>query len=801
MPKLKLKLTLEQSEMIKNHVLIEMVKDTNQLNEGAWENIKYALSKLGRYKAGGKILNKGAVDREAIEKITNIIDRKGNEIIKNLDSKIKSTNPEFPNNKRSVDFLSTIMEISTIYDTLVAATKKQPNEDGYLPIDAANIIINDLKEYVKKFLDVDLKAAYSVVDENELEITEGELTELDNLYEDLSSTVRQHLQNKRGGGDDFKSDRMSTLKSNKLPLTLMGVGASLGAFGWLVNTDWFKSFFETMTPDSVTDTITQKTEIFNDIKDGEGVYKLLSRVTNHQVDGYSSPSEFIDVLKQVGGGDASKGVDLLCQEGGVMMHPKEAAQGLHDLVNNPDKYKNMGQLFQAGTETSGTGQLTPTNTTLYGTIAGKQLATILIKTIPGILVKGGIKVGAGYAAAKGLANVLGPIGIGLLGAGALVKIMRMKGAKQSRAKTLNDLYQSLRSIEGGSGMLQQTGDIGNDVSRGTSNIDNSNLGNSDSDSTNQLYNQLKKLFQTIVNNKNKLGIRGGQNYGTGAAMRNSRMKTGDTYSYNGKSVKILNPNIGDGRTQVQSLDKAKNVFTVKTDTLQKLQENSLMEGQFITDKRLVQFLQKNLSVDKLKSFEDLISRVEAIRGQIKRLKGSNDKVLKGFLDKFNKNPIMATDFRKMFNVSSENPQAVNSLKAFIDDVYITIYSGKYKYSSIIDKMSGLGGNVNKLEESEDVNYSALSPNKSFIKDAQDRRMFKKNLLSFIENSVSLFQYLYKIKTQGPTKPKIKPKQGQNGQEPTEQSSQPNVSINELKGVSNTLLENTTKIKDILRGNI
>jgi hypothetical protein len=74
------------------------------LNEGLWEKVKYGLSKLGRYKAGGKILGKGKIDQEAAVKIQTIIDKKGNEMIKALNSSIKEKNPEFPNNKKGQDF-------------------------------------------------------------------------------------------------------------------------------------------------------------------------------------------------------------------------------------------------------------------------------------------------------------------------------------------------------------------------------------------------------------------------------------------------------------------------------------------------------------------------------------------------------------------------------------------------------------------------------------------------------------------------------------------------------------------------
>lgn len=736
----KILLTTEQSVKLYNLTLTEMTKNT--LDEGIWDTVKYGLSKLGRYKAGGKITGKAGVDQDAVEKVKAIIDKKGNDLIAGLNSKIKEENPQFPNSKRESDFLRTVLDISEIYDSIVAATKKSPNEEGHLPIDAANGLINDLRAYVKKFLDVDLKAIYSVVDE----------------ADNIAGIVRKNLQAKRGQGDDFQSDRMSTLKSNKLPLILSAIGTSLGAFGWLTNTDWFKSLFETITPDTATETITQKTAIFTDIKDGEGVYKLLGRVTNHPLDGNSSPSEMIEALKQIGGGDANKGIDLLCQKGGVMMNPEDASRGLHDLVNNPNKYQNMGEFFQSGTETSGTGKLSPTNTTLYGTIAGSKLTSILLKVIPGALIKGGVTMGAGYAAAKGLGSLLGPLGIGLLGAGALVKLMRMKGQRQSRAKTLNDLYQSIRNLDGGVGIVD--GQDSSDAQNPNDGVDSTNSsdpvargtnGSTSSVSSDEIYNQLKKLFQTIVNDKKRLGVRAADNVGTGMANQKGRMKVGDTYDYNGLPVTILNTNIGDGRVQVQSTGKAKNKFTVKPETLSRMNEGVLSEGKFITDKRLIQFLEKNLSYDKLKSFEDFMTRVEYIRNLVKKLDVSQDKVLKGFVDRYNTNPIMLTDFKKLFNVSSENAQAVNSLKAFIDDLYVTLYSGKYKFNSMIDKMATLGGgNVNKLEEAGYVNQQKSG---SFEKDAQDRRTFKKNLVSFLENSIGLFQYLYKLKTQGPSKPK------------------------------------------------
>lgn len=894
----KIILTEEQHAKVINLILTEVVQETETLDEGAWEKIKYGLSKLGRYKAGGKIFGKGKIDQDAAERIKSIIEKKGNEVIAKLDAEIKATNPKFPNNEKEVEFLNTILGISAVYDSIIASTQKNPQEDGYLPIDAANGIINDLREYVKKFLDVDLTAVYSVVDEiegNTLDLSEEEINQLneswgmneygedsggedmtwgmynrntsgmdtsidqkmmsswnvanhivddlsneynekdvemavtlyisdsginqevanayikdDEWWEDiyynindikrkkegninevkynfqtnadgdaqntgvpkskLAGLTRGHLQNKKGQGDDFDSERMKTLKSNKLPMTLIGVGSALGAFSWLVNTQWFKGLFDTVTQttdiQNIQQAVESKSEIFGTIKPSQGMTQLMNELNNAGLSPNSTPEQFLEQVKILGGGNLQQGIDALTQDGGIFKTPNEAKAALMEIAKNPHGYgDNLGEIFGEiyGNNMAGTGKQIGD---VLVTVEGGQLKGLIVKTIvqaiPKIITNTAIKTGAGYAVAKGFASVLGPIGVGLLGAGALVKLMRMKGQKQSRAKTLNDLYQSIRNLDGGAGIILPQGETVDATSaqnsNGTSNVPRGNSGTNGSASGDELYNSLRNLFKFIVNNRNMLGTRSSNNVGTGAAMSSGRMRAGDNYNYNGKPVTIVNPNLGDGRSQVRSQNKAKNVFTVPTNSLQKMNESQLFEGQYITDKRMVQFLNKSLSYDKLKSFETLMNRVEVLRNKIRKMKPS-DKVLAGHLKGFNNNPIMATDFKTMFNMSADNPKAANSLKAFIDDMFITLYSGKYKFGSMIDKMSGLGGgNINKVDEGD--LYDTSNPNKSFLKDAQDRGRFKANLLKFLSGAMNLFQYLHKLKKEGKLSNTTAPQGGQ-----------------------------------------
>jgi hypothetical protein len=874
----KIILTEEQHYVVINHMLREMVEvdpamNEEMIDEGMWEKIKYGLSKLGRYKAGGKIFGKGKIDQEAAAKIQAIIDKKGNEMIKALDAQIKQENPEFPNNEKGAEFLNTIMGISSVYDSIVAATLKQPNEEGYLPIDAANGIINDLRDYVKKFLDVDLTAAYSVVDEaegNVVELSEDELKQLDenfglaetkieesffdnlgkgvksfgknlryvasnpeeceeraekilkiansrgitdpedlkylknleinncreemglgpladwdgpstlasryeegvdySINEDDAANVRKTLQAKRGeGGKDFDSERMKTLKSNKLPLLLAGIGGSMGAFSWLANTEWFKHLFD--QPYNYTDTetttelIQQKSEILNDIKPGEGVYKLLGRVTEHPLNANSKPQELVDALKQIGGGDANKGVDLLCQKGGVMMKPTEAAKGLHDLVNNPNQYKTLNDMFHDGA--SGTGKLNP-NTTLYGTIAGRNLTSILIKMVPQIVtkvaIKTGIKTGTGYLVAKGFGAALGPIGVALLGAGALVKIMRMKGQRQSRAKTLNDLYQSMLNLDGGAGIVEPDGptidkneaqdpkkiedkgkeeggkdggkDGGKGDGKGGDKGTTSNGGFND-----DLYNSLLNLFRFVVTSNKKFGAGAEGESGDESNVETNvtTFKKGDKAIYKGRNVTVTIPDVSPGSTQIDADGDGpqKRTYAVKTADLKK----PLSEAKYFRDKELVNYLNKNVSPKRVKEFEDFINRIEQIRNKLRNMESGDDKVFNQKLQTFKQNPIILTDFNKMFNISSTNPQAYENLAKFINDIFKTVYTGKFKKGELMDKLAGMGKVGAKNIDEADAQFKRTQ----IEKDAQDRGKFKKHLMQFMTDAIGLFQYMFQQK--------------------------------------------------------
>jgi hypothetical protein len=451
----------------------------------------------------------------------------------------------------------------------------------------------------------------------------------------------------------------------------------------------------------------------------------------------------------------------------------------------------------------------------------------IVQMVPKVVMKAGVKVGAGYAIAKGLGAALGPIGIGLIAAGALVKLMRMKGQKSSRAATLNSLYQSIRNIEGGVGVIKPEGDVidvktaidpaaiedknkqgsGDVGSGGTGDVGSGGTGDVGSGSSVQdnLYNSLKNLFKFVVNNRDTLGagaksssfrgnvgsrdnfFSGGQQNAGSAGSAASNFKAGDQVTWTTKkgataSGTVVGPSNKPNMTTVKS-NTTGNSFEIRDSLL----KTNLQEGKYIKDKRLIQYLKKSMAFDKVKNFEDLINRVEYIRNLIKKLKGkTDDKVILGFLKQLDSNPIMLTDFSKLFTVNIDNPQEVNMLAGMMKEILSTVYSGSYKGGNMIDKMAKLGGgNINKLEE--EAGYSASEPNKSFLKDAQSKTTFKKNLSNFLSVAISLFQYLHKQKQQAAA---VKPKQTQSSDA---ESTQVDEVINPL------ISEELKRIKKIMFG--
>ena len=934
----KIILTTEQHEKLLNHIVSEMVTESVNLhnedgtiNEGVWEKVKYGLSKLGRYKANGKIFGKGKIDKEAAAQIQSIIDKQGNELIKNLDANIKQNNPKFPNNEKGNDFLNTVMEISSVYDSIIAGVAQNS-----IPADAANGVINDLRAYVKKYLDVDLTAAYSVVDEaegNTLNLTEEEGAELDEAWElgeakrnpknnpnqpelpfnqndtprgepedispeielnpnDTSSRelavrnnqlavnnnkvattnpekgvgpvtpnnqvgpvkpetgieprtkvnvsgqgintpkqgpdiedldyqdvlnakdVRAKLQAKRGtGGKDFASTRMDTLKSNKLPMTLVGVGASLGAFSWLVNTEWFKTLFQTIsktpTTEMIKSTVANNTEIIGNIKPGQGLTQLMNAMNHAGITPNTTPEQFLEQVKILGGGDINAGINALATKGGIFVDPASAKAVLADIAQNPHGHGNtLGQIFKgkwAGTGRSVGDMLTCRD---MGQVKG-LIAGTLTKAIPTIVMKSAVKVGAGYAAAKGLGAILGPIGVAAVATGALVKIMRMKGQKQSRAKTLNDLYQSMLNVSGGVGVIQpetkpinidqasdvkQLGNVvNNELPQGSEpNGQQKQLGKGQSLSdyipkqeknfndlqpkvkgqlggpeakVDETYSSLIDLFKFITSTE--------KNKGQGNLQK---FKVGDVVEYRptkgtAKKVKITKLPNENSKVAYVDIGKGKTI-NVDTSKLKPMSGQNSEEGEskFITNYNLLTYLNKELGNQKLAEFEGFLSNVMKVKGTLAKVKPTGNKKIDGIIAKLRNNPIMNMKLSKFFDNDINDPEYYKSVRNEINDIANTIYASDFKNRSLMKDLLAM---------------SQTNLSEGFKENEKTRRNIKKNLVMFISDSIALFKEIIQMKS------------GKSSNEPKKKQPVRNNKVSESIETNPVMNEQIDRIKKIM----
>jgi hypothetical protein len=453
--------------------------------EGLWQNIKYGLSKLGRYKAGGSIFGKGETDKKAAQEIGEIMGNTSNAVIKAVYNEVQKRSPEFPNDKSRVAFLRGVILYGQLYDSLVAAAEKSPGDEGYLDPTVANALIENLRKVVKKALDVDLSAVYSVMDSNvNIDVNAEERLFEELLSEDYETAVNEELFDKlrkwkdnamdklfgkededsearksgsrqsaklQGAGDDetVDSERMKTLDSNKLPMILMGAGAALGALGWIASTEWFKDLVTTTIEHPAQygeRTFTKTVEQNLNVDDRGWSYTIQNNgfadATGKTLNFNQPVGNLDEAFKFYGGGDKAKGIEAMSHflgKGNSSASVAEITRQLADPTN-----KTVGDVFNHLEGTWGDG--------FFMNQAGGAKAFIakqVYKQTQKFLIKAAFKttttsvIGGKLIA---LAPVLGALGIALIGAGAVVKLLREKGKRQSRAKTLNDLLQSLKLV-------------------------------------------------------------------------------------------------------------------------------------------------------------------------------------------------------------------------------------------------------------------------------------------------------------------------------------------------------------------
>ena len=236
---------------------------------------------------------------------------------------------------------------------------------------------------------------------------------------------------------------MTTLQSNKLPLILVGVGGALGALGWLAQTEWMKNFIiEWFGGDKIiTDTKEIVTNIDGGKPDSKGLVHWMSQINQAQGGGQiQTAGDVTKFIDNFGGAENMKGF-FIGNGGG---DPLQQVQLLQQACSgNP-----AASVWTIFTKAAGMAGTMKGGQNLFGistqaNFVGKTIKTEVTKT----LVKG--TGGAIAAKVAGIGKIMSGIGIALVATGAIVKLLREKGQRQSRAKTLNDLLQSLEFVKVG----------------------------------------------------------------------------------------------------------------------------------------------------------------------------------------------------------------------------------------------------------------------------------------------------------------------------------------------------------------
>jgi len=395
--------------------------DSVLLTEGFWDSVQAGIGNF----AGGidKILKKIKLKKEpkgweqAQRVFAKIAKEEGNEVVRDLVKAIedetreletglgsKDKDQQFPVNKNANVFFSGVNTIASIYDTVVAATKKDAGEDGYMPPEVANEIITQLRIAVQKYMaDTErekggMYASFGGGDrEKGLKATPtGEGAESD---DELLQEKDEEPEGSADTGEEIDPDEeykkimagkdspvFARMTSLKAPMIIAGTGAALGAMGWVANQPWFQDFVLDMLDIPKTtdiDTTSTKEVMQNietsyyesnpELKDlgsikagGGGFAKQTSRLLglgpgDNLMGADASIGDLKAAALKAGGGDLDTGLKNLSQLTQGRGNPAKAYEWMKTAIDDPtalgvDNIDNEGslwKLFSGGTARGG----------------------------------------------------------------------------------------------------------------------------------------------------------------------------------------------------------------------------------------------------------------------------------------------------------------------------------------------------------------------------------------------------------------------------------------------------------------
>ena len=209
------------NSMVVAHLLENRVGhpvDLSQIEEGVWDSIKFGLSKLGSLEKGGKIFGDRKGRTAAAEKeMMDSIDKASSEAVNTMVSSIKNEYPGWPNIKDSNKFAASMMVFYIAYDSIVKATKLQPDDPKYMHPEAANGAIEAITKVLNFTKDYKLADIYKHT--NEQEELEGEVLEEISIPAMIRMTSRLARKVANDGFESLSPRQALRLKRNVGRLT------------------------------------------------------------------------------------------------------------------------------------------------------------------------------------------------------------------------------------------------------------------------------------------------------------------------------------------------------------------------------------------------------------------------------------------------------------------------------------------------------------------------------------------------------------------------------------------------------
>jgi hypothetical protein len=397
------------------------------LETGLWSKLKAKLAKLGSLQRG--IFNQDELQMARDEFRDLIMGQSKNAFKAFYDSFMNEDKYENYPNMESVDaFKNATAEFLGFYYSLKASIKNPETIEGEgspLTVNAANVIVRNLRKMLQYFMDYELSDVYK-------------------HFENRKRSSNFLLEDDKLTGS---SKSWSELESNKLPIILGAIGGASMLFGALVKTQWFMQLVkqlmgitnESEIKQTIVKIVEQRVDSYTTIADNRGMTYALGDMLYGDPNHFNPKMKFGEFIKQL------KNSGLWGEFAGWTKNPAEASKLLETLASKPN---NLGLPLERVLP------LSKSTTTLSALqLDPSKMIIKITEVVPTVIKRTVIKLGAAGASSAAATNLSGMLsaayiglsflGLGLIGSAAAVKLLRMKGLDTSRLKLMKIVLDQL----------------------------------------------------------------------------------------------------------------------------------------------------------------------------------------------------------------------------------------------------------------------------------------------------------------------------------------------------------------------